>query len=213
MDWNSALPALFGGIQLTLEIFIFTLVLSIPLGILIALLRLSSIPFVPTLTSGFIWVMRGTPLMLQLLFIYYFLPSAGILLDDYTSAMIAFVLNYAAYFAEIFRAGIQSIDKGQYEAARALGMNYQQTMRRIVLPQMTRRVLPPIRNEPITLVKDTSLVYVLAMNDLLRVTRTLVQREFDLMPFVVAGGFYLFFTLILTCLFNYLENRYQAHDR
>lgn len=213
MDWNSALPALFGGIQLTLEIFIFTLVLSIPLGILIALLRLSSIPFVPTLISGFIWVMRGTPLMLQLLFIYYFLPSAGILLDDYTSAMIAFVLNYAAYFAEIFRAGIQSIDKGQYEAARALGMNYQQTMRRIVLPQMTRRVLPPISNETITLVKDTSLVYVLAMNDLLRVTRTLVQREFDLMPFVVAGGFYLFFTLILTCLFNYLENRYQAHDR
>ena len=127
--------------------------------------------------------------------------------------MIAFVLNYAAYFAEIFRAGIQSIDKGQYEAARALGMNYQQTMRRIVLPQMTRRVLPPISNETITLVKDTSLVYVLAMNDLLRVTRTLVQREFDLMPFVVAGGFYLFFTLILTCLFNYLENRYQAHDR
>ena len=213
MDWNSALPALFGGIQLTLEIFIFTLVLSIPLGVFIALLRLSSVPFVSTLTSGFIWIMRGTPLMLQLLFIYYFLPSAGILLDDYTSAMIAFVLNYAAYFAEIFRAGIQSIDKGQYEAARALGMNYRQTMRRIVLPQMTRRVLPPISNETITLVKDTSLVYVLAMNDLLRVTRTLVQREFDLMPFVVAGGFYLFFTLILTCLFNYLENRYQAHDR
>ena len=168
------------------------------------------------LSKTYVWIFRGTPLLLQLFFVCYGLPilfGPAFRMPHFTAAIVTFVLNYAAYFAEIFRAGIQSIDKGQYEAARALGMNYQQTMRRIVLPQMTRRVLPPISNETITLVKDTSLVYVLAMNDLLRVTRTLVQREFDLMPFVVAGGFYLFFTLILTCLFNYLENRYQAHDR
>lgn len=212
-NWVATLPALAEGIQLTLEIFFFTLVFSLPLGVVVALLRISPWGLIRTLTSGFIWIMRGTPLLLQLLFVYYFLPSLGIRLDDFTSAVVTFVLNYAAYFAEIFRGGIQSIDKGQYEAARTLGMDYLQTMRRIVLPQMVRRVLPPVSNETITLVKDTSLIYILAMNDLLRVTRTMVQREFDLTPFLIAGGFYLLFTLILTVFFNYLEKRYQIYDR
>ena len=157
--------------------------------------------------------MRGTPLLLQLLFVYYFLPTIGLKFNDFSSAIITFVLNYAAYFAEIFRGGIQSIDKGQYEAAKTLGMDYLQTMRRIILPQMVRRVLPPVSNETITLVKDTSLIYILAMNDLLRVTRTMVQREFDLTPFLIAGGFYLLFTLLLTWLFDYLEDRYRVYDR
>ena len=124
------------------------------------------------------------------LFVYYglpFIPGIGIRMDDFQAAIFAFVLNYAAYFCEIFRAGIQAIPKGQYEAARTLGMNYVQTMRRIILPQVFRIILPPVSNETITLVKDTSLIYVLAMNDLLRTTRNLVQRDFSITPFLVAG--------------------------
>ena len=156
--------------------------------------------------------MRGTPLMLQLLFVYFALPTFGILLPDVAAAVLAFVLNYAAYFAEIFRAGIQSIPKGQYEAARALGFTYVQTMRRIIVPQMVKRVLPPVGNETITLVKDTSLVYVLAMNDLLRAARTIVQREFDMTPFVIAGVFYLVMTFVVTRVFNWLEKHYARYE-
>ena len=122
------------------------------------------------------------------------------------------MLNYAAYFAEIFRGGIQSIDRGQYEGAKVLGMTYVQTMRRIILPQVVKRVLPPMANETINLLKDTSLVYILAMNDILRITRAIVQRDFDTTAFVVAAIFYLFFTFILTKLFNYLEKRYAVYD-
>ncbi len=124
----------------------------------------------------------------------------------------AFALNYAAYFAEIFRAGIQSIDRGQYEGAKVLGMNYPQTMRRIVMPQVIRRVLPPLSNEFITLVKDTSLIYVLALNDLLRAARGIVQRDFTITPFIVAAVFYLLMTLLLTWMFQSLEKRYASHD-
>lgn len=125
----------------------------------------------------------------------------------------AFTLNYAAYFAEIFRAGIQSVPKGQYEAAKTLGMNYTQTMRRIILPQVIRIVLPPVSNETINLVKDTSLIYILAMNDLLRVARTIVQREFDMTPFLIAGIFYLAMTFVLTWMFKRLEAYYGKYDK
>ena len=133
-------------------------------------------------------------------------------MDDFQAAIFAFVLNYAAYFCEIFRAGIQAIPKGQYEAARTLGMNYVQTMRRIILPQVFRIILPPVSNETITLVKDTSLIYVLAMNDLLRTTRNLVQRDFSITPFLVAGVFYLLMTLVLTYGFDKLEKRFSKYD-
>jgi polar amino acid transport system permease protein len=122
------------------------------------------------------------------------------------------VLNYSAYFAEIFRAGIQSIDRGQYEGAKVLGLTYPQTMRRIVLPQVLKRILPPVSNETITLVKDTSLIYVLAMNDLLRAARGIVQRDFTTMPFVVAAAFYLIMTLVLTYGFQRLEKKYAVYD-
>jgi len=122
------------------------------------------------------------------------------------------VLNYAAYFAEIFRSGIQSIGRGQYEASQVLGLSYGQTMRRIVLPQVIKRILPPISNETITLVKDTSLIYVLAMNDLLRAARGMVQRDFTTMPFVVAAAFYLLMTLVLTWGFMRLEKKYSVYD-
>jgi len=203
------------GATVTLQMFFITLVLSLPLGLLLSLARLSKYRPLSFLVEIYIWLMRGTPLMLQLLFVYYALPLIpyiGITLPDFGAAIIAFVLNYAAYFAEIFRSGIQSIERGQYEASKVLGMTYVQTMRRIILPQMIKRVLPPISNETITLVKDTSLIYILAMNDLLRTARNIVQREFDMTPFIIAGVFYLAMTLVLTWMFNKLERRYATYD-
>lgn len=200
------------GSEITLEIFMVTLVLALPLGMLAALGRLSQLKMLSRLVEIYIWIMRGTPLMLQLLFVYFALPMIGIRLPDIAAALLAFTLNYAAYFAEIFRAGIQSVPKGQYEAARTLGMSYPQTMRRIILPQVFRMVLPPVSNETINLVKDTSLVYILAMNDLLRVARTIVQREFDMTPFLIAAIFYLAMTFVLTWGFKKLEAYYGKYD-
>ena len=200
------------GAQITLEIFCVTLLLSLPLGLLVALCRISKLGPLRLLMEFYIWLMRGTPLMLQLLFVYFALPMVGIRLPDIAAPLLAFTLNYAAYFAEIFRAGIQSIGRGQYEAAKSLGMTYTQTMRRIIVPQMIRHVLPPVSNETINLVKDTSLIYILAMNDLLRVARTIVQREFDMTPFFVAAVFYLAMTFVLTWGFKKLEAYYGKYD-
>ncbi|QRM18514.1 ABC transporter permease subunit [Dechloromonas sp. TW-R-39-2] len=209
------LGPLLQGTVVTLQVFFATLVLAVPLGLGLALIRLSHWRMASGLVSGYIWLMRGTPLMLQMLFIYFalpFVPYVGIRLPDFPAAIVAFVLNYAAYFAEIFRAGIQSIGRGQYEAGQVLGLTYWQTMRRIILPQMVKRILPPMSNETITLVKDTSLIYVLAMNDLLRAARGIVQRDFTTMPFVVAAAFYLVMTLILTWGFMRLEKKYAVYD-
>ena len=199
------------GTQVTLEIFCITLVLSLPIGLLAALGRISSLKPLRLLMEFYVWIMRGTPLMLQLLFVYFALPMVGIMLPDIAAALLAFVLNYAAYFAEIFRAGIQAIHRGIEKMME--GMTYPQTMRRIIIPQMIRHVLPPISNETINLVKDTSLIYILAMNDLLRVARTIVQREFDMTPFVIAGVFYLVMTFVLTWAFKKLEAHYAKYDQ
>lgn len=207
------IPQMLDGCWISFQVFIITIVLSIPLGILLSLGRVSGISILQKLIGFYVWVLRGTPLMLQIFFIYFVLPSVGIRLPDFESAILAFVLNYAAYFCEIFRAGIQAIPKGQYEAAHTLGMNYVQTMRRIILPQVIRVILPPISNETITLVKDTSLVYVLAMNDLMRTARNLVQRDFNIMPFIVAAVFYLLATLVLTMIFERLEKHYSKYDQ
>lgn len=216
MDYiTTILPPLLQGSAVTLQVFLITLVLAVPLGLGLALLRISRFGILSGLVNGYIWLMRGTPLMLQMLFIYFalpFIPIIGVRLPDFPSAILAFVLNYAAYFAEIFRAGIQSIDRGQYEGAKVLGLSYPQTMRRIVLPQVLKRILPPMSNETITLVKDTSLIYVLAMNDLLRAARGIVQRDFTTSPFVVAAAFYLIMTLVLTYGFQRLEKKYAVYD-
>ena len=203
------------GTVVTLQMFFITIILSLPLGLVLALARISHYKTLKGAVGVYIWLLRGTPLMLQMLFVYFalpFVPYVGIRLPDFPSAVVAFVLNYAAYFAEIFRAGIQSIDRGQYEGAKVLGMDYAQTMKRIILPQVIRRILPPISNETITLVKDTSLIYVLAMNDLLRTARSMVQRDFTTMPFLVAAVFYLAMTLVLTWIFQRLEKKYAAYD-
>lgn len=205
-------PQLWEGTKLTLGLFTITLLLSIPFGLLLALLRLSRIKFISFLVNAYIWLMRGTPLMLQIFFIYFALPMLGIRFDSFSTAVIAFTLNYVAYFAEIFRAGIQGVNKGQYEAAKTLGMSYRQTMWRIVLPQMVKKILPPLSNETITLIKDTSLVYVLALQDLMRIAYQLVKRDFDLSPFFIAAVFYLAMTLILTMLYQKLEKYYARYD-
>lgn len=205
------LPMLEGS-EITLQIFLITFLLVLPLGLLIALGHIARFRPLRLLVAAYIWIMRGTPLMLQLLFVYFALPMIGLRLPDIMAALLAFTLNYAAYFSEIFRAGIQSIDRGQYEGAKVLGMTYVQTMRRIILPQVIKRVLPPVSNETINLLKDTSLVYILAMNDILRITRSIVQRDFDTTAFLVAAVFYLFFTFILTKVFGYLEKRYAVYD-
>ncbi len=208
----SILPAMLDGFYLTLQLFFLTIIFSLPLGLILALARISKFSILSQFTNFYIWLLRGTPLILQLLFFYFALPSFGIMLSDFTAALVAFSLNYAAYFAEIFRAGIQAIDKGQYEAAKTLGMTYSQTMRHIILPQVVRHILPPTSNEIITLVKDTSLIYILAMNDLMRITRTIVQRDFNTFPFVIAALFYLAMTLVLTWIFKKLEQKYSVYE-
>lgn len=207
------LPNMFAGLGVSAQIFLITIVLSLPIGILLALVRISKVTVFRKLAEIYIYVMRGTPLMLQIMFIYYGLPlMLNVQISDFPAAILAFVANYAAYFAEIFRGGIQSIPKGQYEGAKVLGFTYRQTMWHIVLPQVVKRVIPPLGNETITLLKDTSLVYILAMNDLMRVTRAFVQRDFDTMPFLVAAVFYLVCTAILTKILAYVERRYAVYE-
>ena len=207
-------PAIAGGFQVTLSLFFIVIILSVPGGLLLALLRLSTNRVVTSIVDAYVYVMRGTPLMLQILLIYYGLPFMidGFELTDMTAAVLSFVLNYIAYLCEIFRSGIQSIPKGQYEGAKVLGFTYVQTMYKIILPQVIKRVLPPLANETITLLKDTSLVYVLAMNDILRITRSIVQRDFDITAFIVAGVFYLAMTFVLTKLYQYLERRMAIYE-
>ena len=207
-------PAIAGGFQVTLSLFFIVIILSVPGGLLLALLRLSTNRVVTTIVDAYVYVMRGTPLMLQILLIYYGLPFMidGFELTDMTAAVLSFVLNYIAYLCEIFRSGIQSIPKGQYEGGKVLGFTYVQTMYKIILPQVIKRVLPPLANETITLLKDTSLVYVLAMNDILRITRSIVQRDFDITAFIVAGIFYLAMTFVLTKLYQYLERRMAIYE-
>ena len=207
------LPNMFAGLGVSAQIFLITIMLSLPIGILLALVRISKVVVFRKLAEIYIYVMRGTPLMLQIMFIYYGLPlMLNVQISDFPAAILAFVANYAAYFAEIFRGGIQSIPKGQYEGAKVLGFTYRQTMWHIVLPQVVKRVIPPLGNETITLLKDTSLVYILAMNDLMRVTRAFVQRDFDTMPFLVAAVFYLVCTAILTKILTYVEKRYAVYE-
>lgn len=212
MDYfSSLLIPMLDGLKVTFEVFFITLILSIPLGIAIALGRLSKFKSIRTAIQAYILVMRGTPLLLQLIFIFFGLPLIGIVFDRFTTVIIAFTLNYAAYFAEIFRSGIQSIDKGQFEAAEVLGLSGGQTFKRIIVPQMTKRVLPPISNEIITLVKDSALVYVVGLDDMLRVAKIASNTTASLTPLVFVGILYLLLTAILTNIFKRLEDRYSYY--
>lgn len=206
------LPSLLQGANVTLQVFSIVLILSIPLGILVAfIMQVESKPL-HWLLSIYIWIMRGTPLLLQLIFVYYILPSIGIRIDRMPAAIIAFTLNYAAYFVEIFRGGIDSIPRGQYEAAKVLKFSPVQTIQYIILPQVTKIVLPSVFNEIMALVKDTSLVYALGVTDLILVSRTAANRDASLAPMFVAGAIYLIMIGVVTLVSRKVEQKY-AYDR
>lgn len=202
------------GAGVTLRLFVFTLLFSLPLGFVGAMGKTSGNPLLKAPLGLYTSVVRGTPLLLQLFFVYYGLPLLvpALRFERFTAAVFTFIINYAAYFVEIFRAGIQSIDRGQYEAAKVLGMTYRQTMLRIVLPQTIKRVLPPVANEAITLVKDTALVVVLGIGEILRNSKEIVSRDFTVSPFVIAAVIYLILNYGLVWFFNRLERRYSVYE-
>lgn len=200
------------GTSFTLKLYAVTLILSIPLGLLGAIGKVVKIKPLNYFMEIYTWLFRGTPLLLQIFFIYYALPMVDIRLDRFTAAVLSFTLNYAAYFTEIFRAGIQSIDKGQYEAAKVLGLNYFQTMKLIIAPQALKRVLPPTCSEAINLIKDTALVAVIGLDDLLRAAKEVVSREFVMYPFFIAAAIYLILTFVVVNLFKYLEKKYSVYE-
>lgn len=202
------LPALIDGAWVTLKVFCIVLLLSIPLGILVAFLMQIKIKILEVILNIYVWIMRGTPLVLQLIFFFYVLPQVGIVIDRVPSAILAFTVNYAAYFAEIFRGGISTIPKGQYEAAKVLKFSPVQAIRFIILPQVVKIVLPSVFNEIINLVKDTSLVHVVGVVDLFRVSQTAANRGVSLLPMFYAGLIYLLIIGIVTILSKSLENHY-----
>lgn len=202
------------GAQTTVILFLIAIVVSIPLGFILTLAVRSNLKIVSLLANTYIYVMRGTPLLLQLLLICFGLPMIPVIgeylvLDRFVAAALGFILNYAAYFAEIFRGGLLAIDKGQYEASQVLGLNKWQMTTRIILPQMFRIALPAVANESVTLVKDTSLLYAVAVPELLHFAQTAVNRDFTIMPFFYAGIIYLIITFILTMFFKWVENRFK----
>lgn len=205
------LPSLLSGAATTLQVFALVLVLSIPLGIMLAFSMQIRLKPLQWLLHIYIWIMRGTPLLLQLIFIYYVLPSIGIRLDRIPAAIIAFTLNYAAYFAEIFRGGISSIPTGQYEAAKVLKFTPVQTIRLIILPQVVKIVLPSVFNEVMTLVKDTSLVYALGISDLILASRTAANRDASLAPMFVAGLIYLLLIGLATLIAKQVEKKFSYY--
>ncbi len=196
---SEIMPALLAGTWMTLKVFFWTLVLAMPLGVLVSLGEMSNIKPLKWLVEFYVWIMRGTPLLLQLIFVFYGLPIIGIVFPRYEAALFAFVLNYAAYFAEIFRGGLQSISEGQFEAAQVLRLSRFQTMMHIIIPQVIKIVLPSIGNEVINLIKDSSLVYVIGLGDLLRAGNVAMARDVTLVPLVLVGVIYLF--LISLCAF------------
>ncbi len=202
------------GCTVTLKLFVLTLAFSLPLGFVCAMGKTSHRKLLTLPLELYTSLIRGTPLLLQLFFVYYGLPILipGLRFERFTAAVLTFIFNYGAYFTEIFRGGIQSIDRGQHEAARVLGMSYRQTMFRIVLPQTIKRVLPPVANEAITLVKDTALVVVLGIGEILRNSKEIVSRDFTISPFVIAGLIYLIFNYGLVLVFKRLEKKYAVYE-
>lgn len=202
------------GVWLTAQLAFLSLILGLPIGLLLALLRVQSSRLLAAPAAVYVEVMRGTPLLVQILFIYFVLPYFGVYLPAFTSGVIALTLNSAAYISEIFRAGILSIDAGQMEAARALGMSYPQAMRNIILPQTFRRVVPPLTNEGIALLKDSSLVSVIGLTELARSGQELASRyAAPLTIWPVVAIFYLLLTFPLTRVAEYLERRWRPVTR
>ena len=213
---QAILPALLKGTWQTLQVFFLTLVLSLPLGLPFALGSISRFFLVRFLSKAYIWVFRGTPLMLQLFFVYYGLPimfGPAFRMENTVAAVLTFTMNYAAYFAEIYRAGVQSIDHGQHEAAKTLGFSRWQTMRIIIIPQTIARVIPPVSNEVITLIKDTALVTAIGVGELLKAAKDANNRDVNPTAFFIAAVIYLAITFLLTLLSQWCEKRFSRHER
>lgn len=225
MDWSkifSIFTQLGEGFGFTISIFVFTLLFSIPLGLLIAKGRMSKNRIISSLVTVYISIMRGTPLMLQLLLVYfgpYYLFGIstgnlgwGIFNYRLIATIIGFSLNYAAYFAEIFRGGIQSMPQGQYEASQVLGFTKAQTYFKIILPQVIKRVLPSVTNEVITLVKDTSLAQVLSVTEMFTVAKNLASAQVSVIPFIAAGLFYYLFNAVVDLIMNQIEKKMSYYS-
>lgn len=208
---SEILPSLFQGAGLTLQLFFWTLIGSLPLGLVVSLGLTSKIKPIRWILDLYVWLMRGTPLLLQLIFVFYGLPLIGVVFQRYDAAIFAFILNYGAYFAEIFRGGLQSIDNGQYESASVLRLSYWQTVRKIVIPQVVKIVLPSVGNEVINLVKDSSLVYVIGLGDLLRAGNVATSRDVSLVPLLLVGVIYLLLVGICTYILHKVEQRYSYY--
>lgn len=204
---NENIIFILNGMKLTINLYIITMVFSLPLGIIFSLGRVSKSAFLNNCIQIYTWIFRGTPLLLQLFFVYYGLPVIGITLTPFTAASITFIINYAAYFCEIFRGSILGIDKGQYEAAKVLGMSYSQTMRRIIIPQALVTALPPLSNEAISLIKDTSLVSAIGMAEILRNSKEIVTRDFSITPFIICAVMYLILSTVVVLFFKKMEKK------
>ncbi len=211
MNFVSMITQLAGGFLVTVEIFVLTLFFSLPLGLLVAFGRMSKIKIIQIIAKVYISIMRGTPLMLQII-VVYFAPYYVFRLRvgggyRFPAVVLAFVINYAAYFAEIYRAGIESMPAGQYEAAQVLGYSKTQTFVRIILPQVFKRVLPPITNETITLVKDTSLAFTISIAEMFTIAKQIGAAQTSVMPLMAAGVFYYIFNLIVATVMELLEKK------
>ena len=216
MEIGTLIRELGGGMWISAEIFILTLFFSLPLGLVVAFGRMSKIAPVRWISKLYISIMRGTPLMLQLMVVYfgpYYLFGMKVTATyRFYAVIIGFALNYAAYFAEIYRGGIESIPKGQYEAAEVLGYSKVQTFWKIIFPQMVKRVLPPVTNEVITLVKDTSLAFALAYTEMFTLAKQVAASTASIMPLFIAGLFYYIFNFLVAMVMEKLEKRMQYFD-
>ncbi len=213
--WDMILDLL-QGLAVSVEIFVFTLLIALPLGFVIALGRMSKNPLVSGLFRIYVSIVRGTPLMLQIMFVY-FAPYVlfGMSLALYPrllATVLAFSLNYAAYFAEIYRGGILSIERGQHEAAAALGLTKGQTFFRIVLPQVVKRVIPAVGNEVITLVKDTSLAFTIAVTEMFTIAKQLSSANTTMTPLIAAGVFYYVFNYLVARTMEGAEKKLGYYD-
>ena len=204
---QTILPSLLDGLKMTLKLFFIIGISSIPLGFLIAVIRVYGPKWLGFLIQLYVFIMRGTPLLLQLMFVFFGLPLIGITLDRFSAAILAYMSNYAAYYAEIFRGGITAVPKGQFEAISVLGIGKVRGFFKIIIPQVTKIVLPSVGNEVIALVKDTSLVYVIGLGELLRAGQIAANTYASLVPFLAVGIVYLSVTAVITVLLNKLESK------
>ncbi|MGI6317264.1 MAG: amino acid ABC transporter permease [Dethiobacteria bacterium] len=211
VEWQLLLLKLGEGMLVSVEIFTLTLLFSLPLGLFVSFGRMSKNPLLRNVIKIYISIMRGTPLMLQLMVVYFgpfyiFKMSTP---DRFVAVIIGFVLNYAAYFAEIYRAGIESMPIGQYEAAKVLGYNKTQTFLKIILPQVIKRILPPVTNEVITLVKDTSLAFVISVSEMFTLAKAIASAQRSVIPYIAAGIFYYVFNFIVAYAMEWVEKKFS----